>query len=440
MAESVQATTLPPETVKPVHTIILDSSPFLLNTPGISTLLANGHVLVTTPSVLAEIRGEEARSRIDTLYKPFLSIRSPKPESVKRIKEFARKTGDGAVLSQTDFEVLALAYDIECERNGGDWRLRAVPGQKRVNGSPPHKSDEDQSQTQEEPRAQGEEMEILENDEASNNKEAEDTAVLEVESLALEDRDGRKDEKPVAQTIESSAHPPPTPEESTDQTGETLEASDDDEGWITPSNIKKRQAKDEAAGSKTHPEKKHLQVATMTGDFAMQNVLLQMNLNLLSTKTCQRISQIKQFVLRCHGCFAITKDMTKQFCPRCGKPTLTRVSCTTNDKGETKLHLKANMQWNNKGNVFSIPKPASGSSNQKWKGPRQGGGQGGWGNELVLAEDQKEYIRAMSTMKRTKERDLMDEDILPNILTGNRGQTSGRPRVGGGRNINSRKR
>lgn len=444
------------ETTKPVHTIILDSSPLLLNTPGISTLLAHGHVLVTTPSVVAEIRGEEARNRIETLYNPFLSIRSPRSESVKRVKEFARRTGDGAVLSQTDFEVLALAFDIECERNGGDWRLRSVPGQKRVNGSPPQKQEavDGEAHTQEEADAF----------KSSLERETGDADVdgLKVEKLGLEDSEERHHETLIeqsneptegqaetqdehltqseAQPLESTTQPFSTLETPTNAVPDTVEASDDDEGWITPSNIKKRQAKDEAAGSKSHPEKKYLQVATMTGDFAMQNVLLQMNLNLLSTKTCQRISQIKQFVLRCHGCFATTKDMTKQFCPRCGKPTLTRVSCTTNDKGETKLHLKANMQWNNKGNVFSIPKPVSGNSNQKWKGPRQGGGQGGWGSDLILAEDQKEYIRAMSTMKRTKEKDLMDEDTLPNILTGNRGQTSGRPRVGAGRNINARKR
>ncbi|EHY55152.1 20S-pre-rRNA D-site endonuclease nob1 [Exophiala dermatitidis] len=451
------------ETTKPVHTIILDSSPLLLNTPSISTLLANGHVLVTTPSVLAEIRAPEARQRIDTLYKPFLTVRTPRPESVKRIKEFARKTGDGAVLSQTDFEVLALAYDIECERNGGDWRLRSIPGQKRVNGRPPVQEEvggEGEGEEEGQELEQGgntedalersvEALEIADGD-TTGQEDTEVTQAVDAQegqpeadtTSALEVSEGQNDTKadqpadtdaPTQQSLSS--------EQPSEQTAEVAEEASDEEGWITPSNIKKRQAKDEAADSKARPETKHLQVATMTGDFAMQNVLLQMNLNLLSTKTCQRISQIKQFILRCHGCFATTKDMTKQFCPRCGKPTLTRVSCTTNDKGETKLHLKANMQWNNRGNVFPIPKPTSGSSNQKWKGPRQGGGQGGWGNDLILAEDQKEYIRAMSTMKRTKEKDLMDEDTLPNILSGRRSQTSGgRPKVGAGRNINSRKR
>ncbi|KIX09850.1 uncharacterized protein Z518_00931 [Rhinocladiella mackenziei CBS 650.93] len=420
----------PQETeTKPVHTIILDSSPLLLNTPGISTLLANGHVLVTTSSVLAEIRGEEARTRIETLYKPFLTVRSPRPESVKRVKDFARKSGDAAVLSQTDFEILALAYDIECERNGGDWRLRAVPGQKRLNGTPPSKTKEEDDQST------PTDIDLSGTNDGNEVESLAGNIEKEIESMTLGDTAHQGQ-------ISSEQPPDPAPSslEESEGTQTKEETSDSDDGWITPSNIKRRQAKDGAASSKSQTETKHVQVATMTGDFAVQNVLLQMNLNLLSTKSCQRISQIKQFILRCHGCFSTTKDTTKQFCPRCGKPTLTRVSCTINDKGEVKLHLKANMQWNTKGNVYAIPKPVSGSSNQKWKGPRSGGGQGGWGNDLILAEDQKEYIRAMAAMKRTKEKDLMDEDTLPSILTGNRGHTSGRPRVGAGKSVNSQKR
>ena len=170
-----------------------------------------------------------------------------------------------------------------------------------------------------------------------------------------------------------------------------------------------------------------------------QNVLLQMNLNLLSTATLQRIRHLKSFIKRCHACFFTTKDMTKQFCPRCGNDTLTRVSCTTEANGQFKMHLKKNMQWNNRGNRYSVPKPVAGNASGRWKG---GGGKGGWGTELVLSEDQKEYVRAMSEENRRarKERDLMDEDYLPGILSGERNRQGGRIRVGAGRNVNSRKR
>jgi RNA-binding protein NOB1 len=128
--------------------------------------------------------------------------------------------------------------------------------------------------------------------------------------------------------------------------------------------------------------------------------------------------------------------MTKQFCPRCGKPTLTRVACSTNAAGEFTLHLKKNMQWNKRGDRFSIPKPIAGASNGKLKG----GGKDGWGSGLILAEDQKEFTRAVTEEKRQKYRDLMDEDYLPGILSGDRARGGSRPKVGAGRTVNSRKR
>lgn len=327
------------------------------------------------------------------------------------------------MLSGTDVEVLALAYDLECERNGGDWRLRNAPGQKRVNGRPPIKEDAktDDQVLQDEGAFVGEVTQTLQHIDIHSGEV--DTNTEEVNDTQAETEDGQ----------EHARNEEIVPELAED------ESADSDDGWITPSNIKRKQAKDEGGADTGKQLQKTLQVATMTGDFAMQNVLLQINLNLLSTKTCKRISNIKQTIFRCHACFQTTKDMTKQFCPRCGKPTLTRVSCTTNDKGEVKLHLKSNFQWNNRGNVYSVPKPTAGNANQKWKGIKAGGGQGGWGNDLILAEDQKEYVRAVNGQKRSKQRDLMDEDSLPSILTGDRSR-SGRIQVGAGRTINSRKR
>ncbi|KAF7115140.1 hypothetical protein CNMCM5793_001374 [Aspergillus hiratsukae] len=429
---------------KPVHTIILDAGPILKNTPPLSTLLTQCEELLITPSVVREIRDPDARLRVETLYFPFLKQRTPSPKSVGVISEFARKTGDRAVLSKTDIEVLALAYEIECERNGGDWRLRSTPGQKRVNGKPPAKEEK----KVEEP----EQTNIAETTETTDAVDATETSkVSEADSVAddlskttLETNDGATEE-PALSTEE--AETPETAQVDEDGQGgaeaETQDGDDDgsdsDGGWITPSNLKKRQALDESISASAAPEQKAMQVATMTTDFACQNVLLQMNLNLLSTTTLQRIRHLKSFIKRCHGCFFTTKDMTKQFCPRCGRDTLTRVSCTTDANGQFKMHLKKNMQWNNRGNRFSIPKPTHGSASGKWKG---GGGKDGWGTELILAEDQKEYVRASVEESRRlrKERDLMDEDYLPGILTGERSKHGGRPKVGAGRNVNSRRR
>ena len=210
---------------------------------------------------------------------------------------------------------------------------------------------------------------------------------------------------------------------------------DDDEGWITPANIKKVQEKEQNIDKKTEKAPLVMQAACITADFAMQNVLLRMNLNLLSNNL-GRVRTLKTWVLRCHACFGICKDMTKQFCPRCGKPTLMRTSCSTDKDGNFKVHLKKNFQYNHRGDRYSIPKAVGGSSNMKVAG----GGKGGWGQELILAEDQKEYIQKMENEKRRKDRDLMDEDFLLGLEGGKRVGHGGRAKVGAGRNVNSKKR
>lgn len=428
---------------KPVHTIVLDTGAIIKNHPTVSTLLAQAENLVTVPAIISEIRDAATRSRVETTLSPFLTLRSPNPNSIKVVSDFARKTGDLAVLSKPDIQIIALAYELECERNGGDWRLRRVPGQKGLNGSPPPKVNTEQSED-----ATGQTQQSGESI-AEQNLEASAT-----ESTPLPEQSQNEDPSPdvvaeskpeatdvdVQQVSDSLAttnlgHEVPATETVEAEAEADGESDSDSDGWITPSNLKKQQAKDAGVSVTGPAETSIMQVGTLTTDFAMQNVILQMNLNLLSP-SMHRVKHLKTFILRCHACFQTTKQMDKQFCPRCGGPTLTRVACSTDAKGEFKLHLKKNMQWNTRGDRFSIPKAVHGSSN----GRLQGGGKGGWGNELILAEDQKEYMKAQTQQKRQKERDLMDEDYLPSILTGNRDRSGGRIRVGAGRNVNSKKR
>lgn len=457
---------------KPVHTIVLDAGPILRNDPVISTLLTMCEELVTVPSVLAEIKDQNARSRLELSWRPFLSLKTPTPGSVKVITEFARKTGDLAVLSKPDVQVLALAYEIECQRNGGDWRLRQAPGQKGMNGSPPKKKDgaigepeltgesssvqhqlsstiPETSACEENIRArilQG----VIPDSEGPSNQQPIDAGMAsttdDMNKLSLASHDPQRNSLGNHGSLESSALGSGTPDaeqmKMLDHSNTTADLtnseSSESEGWITPSNIKKHQVKDMDSSTEPISESTKIQVATITTDFAMQNILLQMNLNLLSP-ALQRVRNIKNYILRCHACFSTTKDMARQFCPNCGKPTLTRVSCSTSQNGKFSIHLKKNMQWNHRGDRFSIPKPVPGAANGKF-GSGKGGGKGGWGQELILAEDQKEYLRAMAGQSRKKDLDLMDEDCLPGILTGDRLRSGGRPKVGGGRNINSKKR
>lgn len=437
---------------KPVHTIVLDTGAIIRNHPTVSTLLAQAEQLVTVPAIISEIKDAVTRSRVETTLRPFLTLRSPTPASIKVVSDFARKTGDLAVLSKPDIQIIALAYELECERNNGDWRLRRNPGQKELNGSPPPKEipqeqQEAASGTSDKVDQEGQDASIEQQEAKPESTESGD-ADAETQVPAQNDAvltEAAAQEEPIEQITESMANSnlgAEAGDEHTKVSAEVLnvtevaeESESDGEGWITPSNLKKHQIKDAGAAVTAPSDQKTMQVGTLTTDYAMQNVILQMNLNLLSP-SMDRVKQIKTFVLRCHACFQVVKQTDKQFCPRCGKPALTRVSCSTNTKGEFKLHLKKNMQWNTRGDRYSIPKAVHGSSN----GRVQGGGKGHWGNELILAEDQKEYQRAVGQQKRIKEKDLMDEDYLPSILTGDRGRAGGRVKVGAGRNVNSKKR
>ncbi|PVH77900.1 D-site 20S pre-rRNA nuclease [Cadophora sp. DSE1049] len=508
------------EIPKPIHSLILDSGPIIKNDPHVSTILGQAENICTIPAVIDEIRDAVTRARLESTLLPFLKLRSPRPASVKVITDFARKTGDLEVLSRPDIHLMALAYELECERNNGDWRLRSDPNQKKINGEPPKPVGEgDKGDIKEEsvksteapapvpetrgawgtsvPKTLAEDgqpktiNEVLERThisppEAQTSESTSaavpstadepapvpqsDTSIQapenvqstpEVQESPVETRETSQapaSEVQSPDTIPESAKPVeakdvprssapdmPTsnsatesiaPESVVDEVEESDSEGSDGEGWITPSNLKKYTAKSENSTTNKKSEAAIMQVALITSDFAMQNVLLRMNLNLLSP-TLQRIKQLKTWVLRCHACFAITKDMTKQFCGRCGKPTLMRTSCTTDKDGRVKVHLKKNMQWNKRGDVYSIPKPVAGTSNGKLV---QGGGKGGWGQGLILAEDQKEYIQAMTGARRKKEKDLMDEDFLPGLLSGDRGRAGGRTKVGAGRNVNSKKR
>ncbi|KAL1838438.1 hypothetical protein VTJ49DRAFT_2661 [Mycothermus thermophilus] len=426
-------------TSKPVHSLVLDANAIIRNDPTVSSLLAQAEELYTIPAVVSEIRDEATRSRFQTTLSPFLKLRTPRPESVKFVTDFARKTGDLQVLSKPDIHLVALTYDLEIERNGGDWRLRRDPDQRRVNGAPAGKEQEkgeasgsgtpetgtaqDNNSANDSPSHEEERKDAAQetSQSPSATKQAAESLATQVQDLSLKDPEGH-DAKETAEGEEE------------DEDEVTDEEDDGGGEWITPSNIKKYRARENAQVD-DQPVQKVLQAALLTADMAMRNVALRMNLNLLDSGF-SRITYLRTWVLRCHGCFKVCKDTSKQFCPSCGQATLTRVSCSTDASGNFTLHLKKNFQYIKRGNVYSIPKPTHGSANGRVKGS----GKNGWGNELILAPDQKEYLKKLDEQRRTKAKDLMDEDYLPGILGGSRTSSGGRIRVGAGRNVNAAKK
>ena len=470
---------------KSIHELVLDSGAILKNEPPVDTLLACSKNLYTVPAVLSEIRDANTRTRLDNLLKPFLKVQRPSAHCLQTVIDFAKKSGDFSVLSRTDLEILALTYELEVRLSGGKDHLRQLPGQRLpINTVKPQERGSETSSTSNSAAqssgtatakaaspastaSQAPEQPGLSSqpDGEASTQEVSDQSVYQDHHLSQPAKDKENAEPPDEEVkvlsrelddthIVSSSDRPLTERQITTEHMqpsniqspiESLQSDDEDsekddkEGWITPSNLHKYQSKDTNGSTAPETESSQIGVACITTDFAMQNVLLQIGLNLLSPHL-QPIRTIRTYILRCHACFQQVKDTSKQFCPRCGGATLTRVSCSTDAKGVFRIHLKKNMQWNHRGDRYSIPKPISASANGKVK-QGKGGGKGGWGQGLILAEDQKEYQRAVNgSGSRMKAKDLMDEDYLPSILTGDRSRPGGRPKVGAGRNVNSKKR
>ncbi|XP_063800313.1 RNA-binding protein NOB1-like [Pseudophryne corroboree] len=136
---------------------------------------------------------------------------------------------------------------------------------------------------------------------------------------------------------------------------EEEEDGDHDGGWITPSNIKQIQ---QDSGTREAPV--NVVVGCLTTDFAMQNLLIQMGLHVLSVDG-MLIRQTRNYILRCHGCFKTSSDMTKSFCPHCGNMTLKKVAVSVNEDGSLQMHFSRNPKvLNTCGMRYSLPTPQGG--------------------------------------------------------------------------------
>lgn len=165
---------------------------------------------------------------------------------------------------------------------------------------------------------------------------------------------------------------------------------------------KRNKNKKNAGGEGEQAESRPFNVACMTTDYAMQNVMVQMGLQVISTD-CRLIRQVKQWVLRCGACFQVHYDMDRLFCSRCGSNLMQRISASTDSRtGELRLHLKKNYHHNTRGLVHSLPKAGK---HKKYDG------------ELLLREDQlMSGIWRQKVVKIRKDvRSAFGEDVTADV-------------------------
>ncbi|MBN3273474.1 NOB1 protein, partial [Polyodon spathula] len=333
-----------------------------------------GKNIYTIKEVVNEIRDKETKKRLAFL--PYtLQFKDPFPEFIQLVTEFSKKTGDYPSLSATDIKVLALTYQLESEHVGIN-HLKHEPERKVQMSStrqhpeapvniagfhlPSKKHQENaaaisstQSQTPESsefntfqfwrnplPSIEADLLELLNAELVS----VQDSSTGVEDLLSRENHEGEGDSK------EGS-------EEEEEKAGEAAAGDDDndDGGWITPSNIKQIQ---QDMGCCETPSK--MQVGCLTTDFAMQNVLIQIGLHVLSVSG-MLITQARSYILRCHACFKTTSNMTKVFCPNCGNKTLKKIAVTIKEDGSVQMHFSRNPKvLNPKGMRYSLPKPQGG--------------------------------------------------------------------------------
>jgi len=481
--------------------LVVDSGGFLKNAP--LRDLANN--LVTLTDVVGEIRDREARQRLEVM--PLdISYRQPSADAVKKVSDFARKTGDYASLSAVDIRVLAVTYDLEVEMVGTS-HLRSEPVIKKttefyhpkVDKEKINKSDAklpgffmgdgnesevvqglkksesfDQFNYWREPLVDLGDLALDDDDlqnKISKSKTEPDFANIRYEEVSEKEIDSlntyllkrsffcehevsrvdfavqeflkdviineekysnlarwsfnissheimdyqevdlskvmehvEKNKDIVLEKVALSEDMDESSEDyqdnmfdddfgyDSDSDKENDASGDDDDGWITPGNVKTKKAVFNGTEEGKAPQK--VMVACMTTDFAMQNVCKLLGLNIIGTNGMM-IKDTKTWILRCYGCFKTTPLMDKKFCPKCGNKTLKRVSVTVNADGSQEVHISTRRQLSAKGKKFSLPAPKGGKHAVNPK----------------LVEDQREAQQRLSK-KALKKNNPMGDDFI----------------------------
>ncbi|GAA6005236.1 hypothetical protein JCM10207_002907 [Rhodosporidiobolus poonsookiae] len=443
--------------------LIVDSAP-LFEAPLSSLRGMSTHYLLA-PDVVQEMRArqhrnilEEARLQLpaDTLVEgqhtdeltrttEGFEVREPSAEAIAKITAFARKTGDIAVLSTADIRVLALCLTLELEENGS-WRVRDHPGQVLTGPPKEEKKEEGEGKEAEEKgkevvegeklaegveklsvaeeSTKGEGIPVVKEQPASSTSSlpppVPSTFASDAEpSTSAPSSDAPSPAEPAASSSNADSSAPP-PEAAAEQGDDASDSDSDGEEWITPDNVHEHKVRDlglfsapdadatassSSSAAPTPRPRTIMKAAVLTGDYAMQNVALQMGLNVLGSGG-KRVKEVRTWVLRCHACFKLCKNPDKRFCPSCGGATLLRTSITyvpaspQNPQGYI-LHLKSNYNYRLRGTQYSLPNPKMGRA-------------GGAHAEIVTREDQKEWIRGVKSaeVRRDKEQRALQKALL----------------------------
>jgi RNA-binding protein NOB1 len=344
--------------------------------------------VITLPAIIAEVRDKVSRDMLASWpVKP--NEMNPDAASIEFVESFAKLTGDINTLSRQDIRVLALAVMLERRVNGGG-NLRDKPQVNVLKRRPEPDAvgggasaaavgaDEDWGEGAEEEEGVDDEGGVVagsgdgdsgsgsfSEEEGDGDEGDAELALLNAELAALDataggaasgsdpaaahEDDGGEWEVVTRKRDQAVAHRDSS-SKATVLPG-WYHGDDDDAGWIGPTSGHASSAA-AAAASTVAGQSQHVAdaeaggsaceaaaapaaavvlpsspcVRVVTADFAMQNVLLQMGIQVIGTGG-KMVRGVKTFVLKCHSCFKICMDATREFCPHCGNHTMMKVGC-----------------------------------------------------------------------------------------------------------------
>jgi RNA-binding protein NOB1 len=304
------------EALRNVKKVVLDSGAIIKG----GRLEGLGQKFWTIKEVLGEVKDSNARAVLDTLAVD-LEVREVDPAALSAVTHFSKLTGDYQRLSIVDLKVMALTYQMERQFHGTS-HLHSAPRPAMAPANQTHSAPAGAS------GASGARSEPAGRDTSGGNIDEDDTIDPSgFERVPLDDggwiggADDRKETGSVAGSEAAARPKKKAGASSLPGWGEWDDGKDDEAGWITPENLSSSARLDHV--EKREDDDVHVACATLDG--AMQNVLLQMGLRVVDTDGYV-VKNVKQFVLKCHACFAICHDTGKQFCPACGNATMMRVS------------------------------------------------------------------------------------------------------------------
>jgi len=407
--------------------LIADTAAFIKNVP----LHDLTDQVVTCKEVIAEIKDKATRERFAFLpYK--IKYQSPAPKYMNKVAMVAKKTGDYRNLSTTDLKVVALCYQLQCEHDCDSMPGDEVPKNVIQVGAdksakfeddlpgfytPSHKKKNIKSLVTEKVTKDPEETDTASEGELDEEDKTDFKKLKEKEDKLQGERnyakilhkmeilkmwgDAREEKEKKEVAEKEAAEEEAAEEEAAEEVAEEEAAEYDEEnsndseeeGWITPASFAKIQEK-ASAEAKLAVAKA---VVCLTTDFAMQNVMLKMKLNIVAVDG-MIIKSVRSYILRCYSCNTTTSDMNKKFCPKCGHDTLKRVSVQTQEDGTLKMFFsKRPNVLNKRGKKYSLPTPKGGKHS----------------NNPLLAEDQR-VPHQRPSKKSSQKNDVWSEDYDTN--------------------------